>query len=476
MYRVVLYALASLVVIALGLSATQQLGYSSYGVLAATLIVLVGLCFSTNLLLGKLYNVATNHESAIITALILFFVLATPTDAKGWIGIAFAAIVAMVSKYVITWRSTHIFNPAALGVLIVSLLGIGYGDWWIANSALLIPMIIAGFLVLLKLRRFELFLAFFVSAMALILFKTVPDAGLGSAVTTAVTLYPLLFLGAIMLTEPATMPLTRSDRLIFGVLVGIVFAINADFGFIGTSPELALLVGNLFAFMATKRSGVVLSLVDKQQLTPTTYGFTFKPSRSIAHIAGQYMEFTLPAVGLDSRGNRRTFTIASPPSDELIRIGVKFYEPSSQFKTKLMSLQTGDKLTGGHVAGDFVLPDKASDPVILIAGGIGITPFIAMIQEILANKTDNPVDLYYFVRDKSEIAYKDILNSALKHGIKVHLKIGPEARLTSEDIEKHDAAKARFYISGPPGLVNAYQAQLKSMHVKRVTTDYFTGY
>lgn len=474
MYRVVLYALIFLAGSTLALSALDVLKYSSLEALSGSLIVLLTVCFFANLLLGKLYKITVNHESSLITALILFFVLALPNNSYEWVGIAYAGLVAMASKYVVTWRSSHIFNPAAFAVLLVSLVGIGNGSWWIANQALFIPMLIVGFLLLTKLRRFELFFAFFVPALLLIIINTINGSTLVDTAWNAVTLYPLLFLGAVMLTEPSTMPVTRHMRLIFGAIVGLLFASTFDFDFIASSPHLALLMGNVFAVLVTLRVSTKLKLIDKKQLTPTTYSFVFAPVRPIKRIAGQFMEFTLPDVKLDSRGNRRTFTIASAPSDKLIKIGVKFNDPSSKFKEKLITLKVGDEIIGNHIAGDFILPKNKSTPIVFVAGGIGITPFISMIGEMLEKKEKYTTDLYYFVSERSEVAYTDILKSAQKVGINVNLRVGRDSNLTDEDIKKH--TKAHFYLSGPPGLVNFYKLKLKKAGVKNIHIDYFTGY
>lgn len=473
MYRVVLYSLISLAGIALLLSALNVLTYASFGVLALSLGIILTATGIANLVLPRLYGVTPNFESSLITAFILFFVLGAPSSSIEWAGLGLAALFAMASKYVITWRSAHLFNPAALGVMVVSLLGVGNGAWWIADKSLLIPMVLVAFVVLYKLRRFELFAAFAIPSLAILVFRLGQSGSILEAATTALTLYPLLFLGSIMLTEPSTMPTGRYERAVFGVLVGLLFASTFDLGFVASSPHLALLVGNLFAFMVTRRTSTKLKLVDITQLTPTTYGYTFEPRRPIAHQAGQYMEFTMPGVAYDSRGNRRSFSIASAPSDKHIAIGIKYYEPSSKFKTKLQDLTVGDEIIGNHVAGEFTLPKK-TDPVVFIAGGIGITPFIAMIRDMQATKTKREAELYYFVADKSEVAYKDVLKAAAAVGVAVHIRVGREARLTDEDIKKH--AQAEYYLSGPPGLIQAYKDQLKTNGISKIRTDYFTGY
>ncbi len=474
MYRVVLYGLSFMTVTALGLSLTGTLSYASPGILAGTLAALLAVCVGTNALLSKLYGITSNFESSFITAYILFFVLAAPDKPIEWAGIVLAAIIAIASKYVVTWRGSHIFNPAAFGVLLVSIIGIGSGAWWIATETLFWPMLVVAFLVLFKLRKFQVFFAFLLPAVALIVYNYPAGSALSESVVTALTLFPLLFLGSIMLTEPATMPNTRYLSILFAVIVGLALASNIDIGFIGASPHLALLIGNLFAFIVAMRTGAYLTLVKKTQLTPTTYNFAFEPSRPIPRVAGQYMEFTLPGVSSDSRGNRRTFTVASGPSNKLINIGVKFYDKGSAFKNRLADIAVGDKLMGGHVAGDFTMPEDTSIPLVFVAGGIGITPFIAMVEELAAQNQKRTVDLYYFVADKSEVAYEDVLKAANKAGVTVHPRVGRDARFTADDVKTHP--KAHYYLSGPPGMVAAYKSQLQELKVAKIHTDLFTGY
>lgn len=474
MYRIVLYSLASMVTLVFALSIFGIFTYASPFTLALSFGLLSVVSFSVNQLLARVFRVEPNFESSIITTLILFFVLAVPSDLLGWAGIALAATVAIASKYVLTWRSSHIFNPAAFGVLAVSAIGIGNGAWWIADSLLTIPMLVVGFLVLYKLRRFTLFFAFAVPATMLIVLRAASGSSIGESLVDAVSLYPILFLGTIMLTEPHTMPTGQYDRLIYGALVGVMFAWPFDVGFIASSPHLALLIGNMYAFLVANRTAATLTLSEKKRLTPTTYAFSFTPDKPIARRAGQYMEFTLPGVKPNSRGNRRTFTIASAPSSELIELGVKFYSPSSAFKETLGAMKPGDRISASNVAGEFIVPKKLTRPLVFLAGGIGITPFIAMIRDMVSTGRTHQIDVYYFLNDLSEYAYADDLARASRHGIRVHTRVGKKTGLQKADLEHHRAAD--FYLSGPPGFVDAYRAQLRAANIHRVTTDYFTGY
>ena len=475
MYKLILIGLRILAAAALVLSYFGVLSYASTAILSGMLAILLITCTASNYLLGKLYRLPVHHESAIITALILFFVLAAPSKPYEWVGIVFAGIVAMASKYIVIHRGAAIFNPAAFGVLAASLLGIGYGSWWIARPELFIPVFLVGLMILAKLRRFELFGAFFFPALFLVMFSLVgSDTNISQAFVTAVTLYPLVFLGTVMLTEPGTMPATRNKRLIYGGIVGLVLGSQLDAGFFSASPHAALLIGNVFTLVASRRVSTRMKFVGKIRMSPTTYDFAFEPDRKVAFIPGQYIELTLPGIKTDNRGQRRTFTVASSPDDKYLHFGIKFSEPGSWFKKKMLALTPGSEIVGNHVAGDFVLPGDSKIPVVFVAGGIGITPFISMMRSLFSDSKTRDITLYYFAHDTDEIVYKDVLKKARAHGIKVVLQAGTRSELSDKDIRSH--GDAYFYIAGPPGLVGAYKARLSNLRVKRIIVDYFTGY
>ena len=62
-----------------------------------------------------------------------------------------------------------------------------------------------------------------------------------------------LFFAFVMLTEPRTTPLGPPRRIAYAVLVGVLFAPEVHFGTFYFTPELALLAGNVFAFVASPR-------------------------------------------------------------------------------------------------------------------------------------------------------------------------------------------------------------------------------
>ncbi len=200
------------------------------------------------------------------------------------------------------------------------------------------------------------------------------------------------------------------------------------------------------------------------------------------------MELTLPHRGADQRGLRRTFSIASAPTAELVKFGIRTSERSSSFKTTLLALKPGEQVTATAVGGDFVLPKDAAKPVLLVAGGIGITPFVSHLAEIEAGGSARDAVLVYTTASSDELAYAERLDAGGHRVLLVaptkpaklpktwtYLGAGPvTAELLLSAVP--DATKRTAYVSGPPGLVRALTPALRRAGVRSVKTDYFSGY
>jgi glycine betaine catabolism B len=234
-----------------------------------------------------------------------------------------------------------------------------------------------------------------------------------------------------------------------------------------------------------------LTLKEKNKLTQDTYEFVWSSPKNLNFLAGQYLEWTLPHTPTDSRGNRRYFTISSSPTEENLSIGIKFYDKPSTFKKKLMSLEIGEKVTASSLSGDFTLPLEKSKKIVFIAGGIGITPFRSMVKFLVDKGEKRDAILFFCNKTEDDIVYKDLFEMAKNIGLRtIHVlgKIGSnnkdlcfkEGKLNEEMIKSEvlDFKERIFYISGPPGMVSAFETTLKKMGVSRnnIKTDFFPGY
>jgi enediyne biosynthesis protein E5 len=192
-------------------------------------------------------------SGALLSGLIVAFVLG-PLEPH-WVTFTVAAL-ATVSKHVIASKQGHIFNPAALALVVsVPLFGTGQ-SWWgaLANAPAfwLILLLAGGAFILERLNKFPLALSFLGVYFGLFAF-----AGLvGPARVAEMFRMPFVnaacFLACFMLTDPPTSPGKRDDQVWFGGLVAIVAAVAQLVGVGQTYLLVGLLAGNLT--LAIRRS------------------------------------------------------------------------------------------------------------------------------------------------------------------------------------------------------------------------------
>lgn len=495
MYRLVLYVLFSFFSATLFLS---LFGFFSYTVIdfIISLAFIILICSLTNAIFSRLYHAPTNAESAYITAFILFFII-TPAFDGGYHQFFFlalwASILAMASKYILAIKRKHIFNPAAVA-LVLTYFAIGEtANWWIGIAAMLPFVLVGGFLIVRKIHQAGLVWSFAVVAlMTISIFAFMRGADVTTTILGTLKNSAFFFFAFIMLVEPMTSPSGKWQRVAYAVLVGFLFAPSLHIGSIYSTPELALVVGNLFAYLVSPKDRFVLKLKKRINVAQDTFDFVFNKERQFSYKPGQYMEWTLKHPHPDSRGDRRYFTLASAPTENEIRIGTKFDSASSSFKKRLLELGIGEKIVASQISGDFVLPENREKDLIFIAGGIGITPFRSMIKYLLDNQEEREVTLFYSNKKVADIAYREVFDQAnTELGIKTLYCITDEGEVTSganmrkglitaEMIEKEvpDFRKKIFYLSGPRAMVKTFEATLASMGVatKNIKTDYFPGY
>src|SRR5690606_1657318 len=118
--------------------------------------------------------------------------------------------------------------------------------------------------------------------------------------------------------------------------------------------------------------------------------------------AGQYNTYILPQAGDTEELNQRFFTIASAPSQNDIRISTRVSD--SAFKQALNNLQTGDTIRALTPTGSFTWQKESDQPKVLVAAGIGITPFISILRQRKAEGKNLLATLLYYNRT-DEIAF-----------------------------------------------------------------------
>ncbi|KQX74545.1 ferredoxin--NADP reductase [Aeromicrobium sp. Root472D3] len=505
MYRLVTIVLSLLVVVFTIFTATGVIEGLSTGDNLMALAVLLVASYVGSRLMGLAFRVRPHAESSIITALLLYFLFVpiVPVDTGQLVWLGIAAVLAQASKYVLAWRGRHVFNPAAAGAFLVVVLQEVVGRearinalWQTAATEKLFPFVAVGaLLVLWRTRRLGVGLLFVVVATVLIMVRLVdqasPDQSFLDVLKLTAYSYPIVFLAGFMLSEPLTLPPRRRQQLVVAAVTAVVFAYPTwillltdsppDLGVLAISPEIALLIGNLVAFAFARRSGLDLELETSRRVAGDVHELTFRSRRGLAFVPGQYLELSVPHRGMDSRGARRTFSISSPPQDDRLALTLRVPEKSSSFKRALLDLEPGSRVRGTGIGGDFVLPADPATPLLLVAGGIGITPFLSQLR----HEGSRDAVLVYGATSADEVPFVEELA-----GVRVVLVCPgrpgglPEgwthvdAAFLSADVIAEavpDLRERRAYVSGPPAMVNAVRPGLRG-RVAGLRTDYFSGY
>lgn len=488
MYRVTSISLGvlSAVAIVVALVSPAALLYNAAG-LAVSVILSAGSAVLFSWAFGKFMHRPAHLESALITGLILSFLMPAEISAKSIMSIVFANLAAAASKWVITFRSRHIFNPAAIGAVLMTLLS-AFGlpilpsVWWVGSSTLFPAVVIVALIISYRmrsvLRTFGVWVVF-TAVSALPLLITGGTAQLVATLPTMVVSSPLLFLAAVMLTEPLTSG-SGYKRYIGLTATAVALWLPAVFS-VYLPTELAVLVGNLVMFLLCFKqvAGTSIALTGHEMLTPTIAKLEFSTSRPAIFEPGQYVELDLPHHA-DVRGRRRIFSVASAPGHDHFDVLMRVPQRHSSFKQAI--LDNPSKIWSTGFSGNFTLPKDKQHPLLLVAHGIGITPFMSQIFSY----RDRDITLVWQVSDPSDLIVPSFPGARVivivpSTSARVVSQLPVAWEVTSKSLEDvisglGDAPRRSCYASGSPRFIRTARRSLASAGVARVHTDSFTGY
>jgi len=148
-------------------------------------------------------------------------------------------------------------------------------SWWVGTTALLPFVLLGGLMIVRKIRRKDLTLSFLIVALATILtfsflegLSAQAGGDIFSSLNRALFSSPLLFFTFIMITEPLTTPPSRFLRILYGIIVGFMFAPEVHIGTFYFTPELALLFGNIFSYLVSPKKRLTLKLKKAVEIAP----------------------------------------------------------------------------------------------------------------------------------------------------------------------------------------------------------------
>ena len=492
MYRLLLYYLIALIIAAITLSAFGDLHYRPLDIVVSSSI-LVASCWVINKVFAQIFNAPINPESSLITGLILSLIITPDLTGYNILFLLAAAGLAMASKYLLTIREKHIFNPAAIAVALTAFGPRQTASWWVGTAVMLPFVVIGGILITRKIRRERMVITFFIATtLSTVFYAVISKVSVTSSLHDMIFSSAIFFLGFVMLTEPLTSPPTVRKQTWYGALVGFLLPPQAHLLSFYTTPELALIIGNVFSYLISPKTKLFPILQQKIKIAADTVDYIFNPGQKFAYQPGQYLEWTLQHEKTDSRGSRRYFTLASSPTEPNLRIGVKFYEDGSSFKKALLDANEDTFIVASQLTGDFVMPKDPTKQLVFIAGGIGVTPFRSMVKYLIDKNETRKVTLLYSARTEEALAYKAVFEEARsKLGLRAIYAISDStAEITSPntvagmitpDLIKQSVPnylESIFYISGTHAMVVDMEDILIGLGVskKNIKLDFFPGY
>lgn len=239
----------------------------------------------------------------------------------------------------------------------------------------------------------------------------------------------------------------------------------------------------------TGRSEVALDTLEVRFAKPP--GLTFK--------AGQSMDVTLiDPPETDAKGNTRALSINTAPDDPDLAFTTRLRD--SAFKRVLRTLPLGAEVRAEGPFGNFVLHNNVRRPAVLLAGGIGITPFRSIVHWAAQAKLPHRIYLFYANHTPETAPFVDELRAleqknpnftfipTVTRMKESHAKwSGETGRIDAAMLEKHMAQTAPasepfstpiYYIAGPASMVAAMHAMLNRTGIDDddIKSEEFSGY
>jgi ferredoxin-NADP reductase/DMSO/TMAO reductase YedYZ heme-binding membrane subunit len=230
------------------------------------------------------------------------------------------------------------------------------------------------------------------------------------------------------------------------------------------------------------------SMIDE---TPTVRTFRLIPENNaeipFQFAAGQFLNLTLT---IDGKPVRRSYTIASPPTrTNYIELTIK-REPNGQASSFLhQKLMTGHSVEISAPAGRFTFNPNSQNKILLLAGGVGITPVMAILRDLTDKNWPGQIDLLFSVKTPDEIIFNNELQSLAQKHKNLHLHItitrdapatwtGPRGRISNDLLQQlvPDFTTRPTFICGPTEMATAVKSQLLSAGTpeSRIKLESFT--
>ena len=233
-------------------------------------------------------------------------------------------------------------------------------------------------------------------------------------------------------------------------------------------------------------------LLGRDEIAEATMAFRFEKPSGFDFKPGQSADLTLfNPPETDSEGNTRTFSIASAPFEEQLMFATRMRD--SAFKRSMMQIPLGTRVKIGPATGSFTLHKNPGRPAVLLAGGIGITPFLSILRQADNDRAPHKLYLFYsnhrpedapFIKtletlDMSNANFRFIGTMTNVSNSKSNWE-GETGRIDKEMLSRYlsDLHGPIYYVAGPPTMVAGMTKMLVATGVDEddIRSEEFAGY
>jgi ferredoxin-NADP reductase len=209
-------------------------------------------------------------------------------------------------------------------------------------------------------------------------------------------------------------------------------------------------------------------LADRVSETPSASTLVFEVENWPGHLAGQHVDVRLTAA--DGYRAQRSYSLAAPADGDRIAVTVQVVADGEVSPFLAEDLQVGDEIeVRGPLGGWFVWRPEQDEPVLLVGGGSGVVPLMAMVRARAAAASRAPFRLVYSVRTETDVYYAAELRRRVRddQGLDVtvlYTRTAPEGvtrrprRLDATDLATHGwpaDLEPRCYVCGSTPFVEA---------------------
>lgn len=233
-----------------------------------------------------------------------------------------------------------------------------------------------------------------------------------------------------------------------------------------------------------------VKLKRREEVAEGTMAFYLEKPAGFEYRAGQNADFTLiNPTKTDAEGNTRTFSFITAPYEKELGLATRMRDTA--FKNSLKEMALEEELVMAGPYGDFTLHKNEALPAVFIIGGIGITPALSILKEASQEQAKHKLILFHADKNVASTPFRlDLEKLAQINPNFKYIQVFSDTEVKGENIENGrmnslilkkyvpDLKRAKYYLSGPEGMVKAMREMLVAEHLDEdnIKTEEFPGY